>query len=64
MLVSPPRPLKITGTCQMCERTNLALQMIAFWEYEGYTCKECAEKMKKENLAKMIFAMDHGEPAE
>ena len=64
MLISPPRPLKITGTCQMCERPNLTLQMIVFWEYEGYTCKECTEKMRKENMARMVFAMDHAEPAE
>ncbi len=64
MLISPPRPMKITGTCQMCERPNLPLQMISFWDYEGYTCSQCTEKLKKENLAKMIFAMEHAEPAE
>ena len=64
MLISPPRSLKMTGTCQMCFRESKDLQLTMFWDYEGYTCSKCMESLRKENIAKMVHAMEHAEPAE
>lgn len=64
MLISPPRPFKMTGTCQMCFRESKDLQLTLFWDYEGYTCSKCMEFLRKENIAKMKHAMEQTEPAE